>query len=54
MVLADSMLQEHRGRPLLTDMAKHVCASVFGNSLEALTQTAYASAGVPWGYVNER
>ena len=54
MVLADSVLQEQRGRPLLTDMARHVCASVFGNSLETLTQTAYAAAGVPWGYVNER
>ncbi len=53
MVMADSLLQEHRGRPLLTELGRHVCASVFGNSLETLTETAYAAAGVPWGYVSE-
>jgi len=49
-VLADSMLQEHRGYPLLNDLAHHVCDSVFGNTLQRLADTAYAAAGVPWRY----
>jgi hypothetical protein len=54
LVLADSMLQDHRGFPLLIDLADHVCTSVFGRSLNALTETAYASAGAPWRYFSER
>jgi hypothetical protein len=54
LVLADSMLQEHRGFPLLIDLADHVCTGVFGRSLDALTETAYASAGAPWRYFSER
>jgi hypothetical protein len=53
-VLADSMLQEHRGFPLLLDLADHVCAAVFGGSLRYLTETAYAAAGAPWRYFSER
>src|SRR5262249_20717224 len=54
-VLADSVLQEHRGFPLLIDLADHVCASVFGsNSLSGLLATAYADAGAPWRYLSER
>jgi hypothetical protein len=53
-VLADSMLQEHRGFPLLIDLADHVCDTVFGKSLGKLTETAYAAAGVPWRYFSER
>jgi hypothetical protein len=53
-VLADSLLQEHRGFPLLIDVAHHVCDGVFGRSLEALTDTAYAAAGAPWRYFSER
>jgi hypothetical protein len=53
-VLADSMFQEHRGFPLLIDLAHHVCASVFGGSLQYLTETAYAAAGSPWRYFSER
>jgi hypothetical protein len=52
--LADSMLQEHRGFPLLIDLAHHVCRGVFGGSLRALTGTAYAAAGAPWRYDSER
>src|SRR5262249_54282014 len=37
-VLADSLLQEHRGFPLLIDLAHHVCAAVFGGSLQYLTE----------------
>jgi hypothetical protein len=53
-VLADSLLQEQRGFPLLIDLAHHVCRSVFGGSLHYLTETAYAAAGVPWRYPSER
>jgi hypothetical protein len=53
-VLADSVLQEHRGFPLLIDLAHHVCAAVFGGSLQYLTETAYAAAGAPWRYFSER
>jgi hypothetical protein len=42
--LADSMLKEQGGSMLL-EMAHHVCASVFGESLEALAESAYAAAG---------
>jgi hypothetical protein len=53
-VLADSALQEHRGFPLLLDLAHHVCAAVFGATLQSLTETAYATAGEPWRYFSER
>jgi hypothetical protein len=52
--LADSRLQEHRGFPLLIDLADHVCETVFGGTLGGLTQTAYAAAGAPWRYFSER
>lgn len=54
LALADSLLQEHRGFPLLIDLAHHVCTAVFGRSLGQLTETAYASAGAPWRYFTER
>jgi len=54
LVMADSVLQEHRGFPLLIDVAHHVCQGVFGRSLGALTETAYAAAGAPWRYFSER
>jgi hypothetical protein len=53
-VLADSALQEHRGSPLLLDLAHHVCKAVFGGTLQTLTEAAYASAGEPWRYLSER
>jgi hypothetical protein len=53
--IADSMLQEHRGFPLLIDVAHHVCSSVFGGgALDGLLATAYASAAAPWRYLSER
>ena len=54
MVLADSVFQEHSGFPMLADIARKVCSSVFGDSLEGLTENAYAAAGVPWRYFNGR
>jgi hypothetical protein len=53
--IADSVLQEHRGFPLLIDLADNVCTSVFGGStLNGLLATAYADAGAPWRYLSER
>jgi hypothetical protein len=52
--MADSLFEEHRGFPLLIRLADHVCTAIFGGSLDYLTQTAYASAGVPWRYTTER
>jgi hypothetical protein len=42
--LADGMLKE-QGTSMLIEMAHGVCASVFGDSLEALTEAAYVAAG---------
>lgn len=53
-VLADSALQEHRGFPMLLDVAHHVCSAVFGSTLRRLTESAYATAGEPWRYFSER
>jgi hypothetical protein len=53
-VLADSMMQEHRGFPLLADMARRVCRTEFGETLEELAEAAYAAAGAPWRYSSER
>jgi hypothetical protein len=53
--LADSVLQEHRGFPMLIDLADRVCASVYGGgSLGELAAAAYARAGVPFRYQSER
>ena len=53
--VADSVLQEERGFPLLIDLADHVCRSVFGGgSLRDMTDAAYAASGVPWRYLSER
>jgi hypothetical protein len=53
--LADSVFQEHRGFPMLIDLADNVCRSVFGgDSLSGPVSTAYADAGAPWRYLSER
>ena len=53
--LADSVLQEERGFPLLIHLADGVCKSVYGGgSLRDLTSTAYAAAGAPFRYQSER
>jgi hypothetical protein len=53
--IADSVLQEHRGFPLLIDLADNVCRGVFGrDTLEAPIATAYADAGAPLQYLSER
>jgi hypothetical protein len=48
--MADSMLREPHGSPLLLAMARHVGEAVFGDNLEALAESAYAAAGAPWRY----
>lgn len=53
--LADSVLQPHRGFPMLIDLADRVCASTFGpESLAGPLQLAYTRAGVPLRYLSER
>ncbi len=52
-VLADSLLRA-QGTPLLVEMARHVCSSVFGDSLEALAESAYAVAGAQHRFFSER
>lgn len=53
--IADSMLQEHRGFPMLIDLADSVCSGVFGgDTLNGPVATAYADAGSPWRYLSER
>ena len=53
--IADSALQEHRGFPVLIDLADTVCRTTFGGGafLSAL-ESAYADAGAPWAYQSER
>ncbi|HMC89966.1 MAG TPA: hypothetical protein VKI17_10480 [Gemmataceae bacterium] len=48
--VADSMLREPHGSPLLLAMARHVGEAVFGDNLETLAESAYAAAGAPWRY----
>jgi len=53
--MGDSTLQEHRGFPMLIDLADRVCSSVFGaDSLTAPAQLAYADSGEPFRYLSER
>lgn len=53
--IADSVLQEHRGFPMLIDLADKVCGMMFGGSTFAITtQLAYADAGEPFRYLAER
>ncbi len=53
--MADSILQEHRGFPMLLDLADTVCRSTFGtDNFTPSVQTAYAEAGQPFRYLGER
>jgi hypothetical protein len=53
--LADSVLQEQRGFPLLITLADEVCRSVYGgNSLREMAEAALAAAGAPFRYTSER
>ncbi len=53
--IADSVLQEHRGFPMLIDLADAVCRMMFGSdSFGRNIQLAYADAGEPFRYIGER
>lgn len=54
-VMADSILQEHRGFPMMLDLADTVCRTTFGTeTLLPSVQIAYTSAGEPFEYLGER
>ncbi len=53
--MADSVLQEHRGFPMLIDLADMLCRTTFGNDIfNNAVQMAYAHAGEPFRFLNER
>jgi hypothetical protein len=53
--LADSVLLEQRGFPMLIDLADRLCRSVYGGgTLQEMAETAYARAGAPFRYASER
>lgn len=53
--IGDSTLQEHRGFPMLIDLADRVCSSTFGaETLMTPTQLVYADAGEPYRHMAER
>lgn len=53
--MADSLLQPHRGFPMLIDVAHHVCAAMLGpDTLDGPVQLAYTQAGAPLRYLGER
>lgn len=53
--MADSVLQEHRGFPMLIDLADTLCRSAFGSgTFNTMIQQAYAEAGEPFRYLGER
>jgi len=53
--MADSVLQEHRGFPMLIDLADAICRTTFGNDIFSnAVQMAYAHAGEPFRFLNER
>jgi hypothetical protein len=53
--LADSTMHEHRGFPMLIDLADRICAGTFGaQSLVTQMEVSYASQGVPFEYLPER
>ncbi len=54
-VMADSLLQEHRGFPMLIDLADTICRVTFGpETFKAAIHLAYAEAGEPSRYLGER
>lgn len=53
--MADSVLQQHRGFPMLIDLADTVCSSTFGaDTFASSVQMAYTDAGEPFRYLGER
>ena len=53
--MADSVLQEHRGFPMLIDLADLTCHTTFGSdTFRNMIQQAYTEAGTPFRYLGER
>lgn len=53
--LSDSVLQEHRGFPMLIDMADGICGTYFGaETLNRPSLTALSNTGQPFRYLDER
>ena len=53
--MADSILQSHRGFPMLIDLADNICRNTFGNDVfNSTVQSAYAHAGDSLSYLGER
>lgn len=53
--MADSLFQEHRGFPMLIDLADTVCSATFaGDSFATAARLAYVDAGEPFRYATER
>ncbi|MBI3798641.1 MAG: hypothetical protein HY268_16960 [Deltaproteobacteria bacterium] len=53
--MADSVLQAHRGFPMLLDLADTVCRSSFGTeAFNSTVRSAYAHQGNPFRYFAER
>jgi hypothetical protein len=53
--IADSILQSHRGFPMLIDLADSVCHSIFGvEGFRSTIKEAYARRGSALEYFNER
>jgi hypothetical protein len=53
--MADSVLQEHRGFPMLIDIAHHVVNATMGHdTFKETIRTAYADAGAPFRFSPER
>lgn len=54
-VMADSVLQEHRGFPMLIDLADTICRTTFGaNTFRSIIEQAYADNDMPFRYLGER
>jgi hypothetical protein len=53
--IADSVMQDHRGFPMLIDMADGICRTYFGaDTLNRPSMTALADVGQPYRYLGER
>lgn len=53
--MADSVLQEHRGFPMLIDIADNICSATFNpETFFSSIRNAYADAGQPFKYLTER
>lgn len=54
LAMADSVLQEHRGFPMLLDLAQMVCKTTFGAEVfNATIQQAYIDADLPYRALDE-